>query len=115
MASRAAPVICNGGLPSREEICAPMAESGLITRSIGRRESDSSPIISLVKDWPETIPLNIRIVEPEFPQSSALDGEMSDKPRPCTSITLSPPGIRSQLTPSERMQPSVLAQSAPVE
>jgi hypothetical protein len=112
MAFSEAPVMCKGGLPDCEAICAPMAESGLITRSMGRRDSDSSPIISLVNFCPETIPLNMRIVEPELPQSSATAGVVSDGPWPCTSIASS---FRSQATPNERMQASVLAQSAPVE
>ena len=90
-----------------------MAVSGVMTRAMGRRESDSSPIISLVNFCPATMPLNMRIVEPELPQSRALDGAARDRPRPCTSMTL--PSLRSHATPSERMQPSVLAQSAPVE
>ena len=90
-----------------------MADSGLITRSIGRRDSDSSPIISLVNFCPATMPLNMRMVEPELPQSSAFAGAASDNPRPCTSMN--PPSVRSHGTPSERMHASVLAQSAPVE
>ena len=108
------PVTRSGGLPCCDAIVAPMATSGLITRSIGRRESDSSPIISLVNDCPATMPLSMRIVEPEFPQSSGCDGGESVRPRPCTSMTFCS-GLRSQLTPSTRMQASVLAQSAPVE
>ena len=36
-------------------------------------------------------------------------------PLPCTSMVWSTPSLRSHFTPSERKQPSVLAQSAPVE
>ena len=43
MAFSAAPVMRNGGFPVCDAICAPMAESGVMTRSMGRRESDSSP------------------------------------------------------------------------
>ncbi len=90
-----------------------MAASGVMTRAIGRRESDSSPIISQVNFCPATMPLNMRIVEPELPQSSEVVGTASDKPRPCTSMK--PSQVHSHATPSERMQPRVLAQSAPVE
>ena len=72
----------NGGLPCSDSISAPMAESGWMTRCMGRRESDSSPTISLVKLCPATIPLNIRIVEPEFPQSSGMAGAASKTPLP---------------------------------
>ena len=61
----------SGGFPRCDAISAPMNERGLMTRSIGRRESDSSPTISLVNFCPATMPLNMRIVEPELPQSSA--------------------------------------------
>jgi len=61
------------------------------------------------------MPLNMRMVEPELPQSSAVLGAANDTPCPCTSMTLPTPSLRSHNTPSDRMQPSVLAQSAPVE
>src|SRR3954451_23792897 len=115
MAFREPPVIRNGGLPSCDSICAPIIESGLITRSMGLRESDSSPTILEVNDWPATIPLSMRMVEPEFPQSRGADGGASERPLPCTSITLPGPSTRLHLTPRARMQARVLAQSAPVE
>ncbi len=109
-----APVTRRGGRPFCDAICAPIAVRGVITRSIGRRDNDSSPTISLEKFWAATIPLNMRMVDPEFPQSSALCGA-AKVPRPCTSITLSPSGFRVHVTPNARMHSSVLAQSAPVE
>ena len=105
----------NGGRLFCEVICAPMAVSGVITRSMGRRESDSSPAISLANFCAATMPVSMRMVEPEFPQSSRLLGAVNDSPVPCTSMTLSEPSLRSHFTPRERRQPSVLAQSAPVE
>ena len=113
-----APVMRSGGRPFCDMICAPIAVSGVITRSMGRRESDSSPAISLENFCPATMPLNMRMVEPEFPQSSGWVGAVSASPLACTSMTLSTlsaPSLRSHFTPSERRQPSVLAQSAPVE
>src|ERR1039458_9846117 len=115
MAFRAALVMHSGGLPSCDAICAPIADSGVITRAMGRRERDLSPIISLVNFCPATMPLNMRMVEPELPQSSALAGAASERPLPFTSMVLSRASLRSHETPSERMHPSVLAQSAPVE
>ena len=55
-------------------------------RAIGRRESDSSPHNSLVNGWPARIPLSMRMVEPEFPQSSTSAGGFSRGPTPRTSI-----------------------------
>jgi hypothetical protein len=80
-------------------------------RFIGRRESDSSPIISLVNGWPATIPASMRIVEPELPQSSGTLGFCNCRPSP--SIVTTPCGSRSTLQPSARTQSRVLAQSAP--
>src|SRR5271166_5053641 len=105
----------SGGRPSCEVICAPIAVSGAITRSIGRRESDLSPAISVVNFCAATIPLNMRMVEPELPQSSDSLGAANDGPLPCTSITLLDPSVRAHFAPSDCRQPSVLAQSAPVE
>ena len=107
--------MCSGGRPFCDMISAPIAVSGVITRSMGRRDSDSSPAISLENFCPATMPLNIRMVEPELPQSSASFGAVNDSPLPCTSMVWSTPSLRSHFTPSERKQPSVLAQSAPVE
>src|SRR5438046_10235272 len=87
MAFTGPPVIRNGGCPpSLASSLAPIAVSGVITRAIGRRESDSSPMSSLVNSWPARIPLSIRIVEPELPQSSGdTDADKLDH------ITLSSP------------------------
>lgn len=85
-------------------------------RSIGRRESDSSPAILLEKFCAATIPLNMRRVEPELPQSSGSVGAANDSPLPCIWITLSASSLlRSHFTPSARKHCKVLAQSAPVE
>src|SRR6266568_7430266 len=80
--------------------------------AIGRRESDSSPASSLVNFCPARMPLNMRIVEPEFPQSSVALGVCNCSPRPW--ITTEAPFL-SHSTPSARRHPRVLAQSAPVE
>ena len=74
--------MCRGGRASFDVIRAHINVRGVITRAIGRRESDSSPIISLEKFWPATMPLNMRIVEPELPQSSEIVGADKAIPRP---------------------------------
>src|SRR5437667_6025386 len=113
MAFSRPPVIRNGGRPpSLASSLAPIAVSGVITRAIGRRESDSSPMSSLVNSWPARIPLSIRIVEPELPQSSGDTDADKHGPNPWI-VTLEP--SRSHFTPSTRRQARVLAQSAPVE
>ena len=80
---------------ARFEIFAPISESGFIMRAIGRRESDSSPHNSLVNGWPARIPLNMRMVEPELPQSSTSAGAFSRGPTPCTSIAPSSSQVAS--------------------
>src|SRR5438034_3134973 len=113
MAFSRPPVIRKGGrAPSLASSFAPIAVSGVITRAIGRLESDSSPMSSLVNSWPARIPLSIRIVEPELPQSSDDPGADKRGPHPSI-VTLEP--SRSHFTPSARRQARVLAQSAPVE
>jgi len=61
------------------------------------------------------MPLNMRMVEPEFPQSSGVVEAESAEPRPSISITFAASSARVQWTPKERRQPNVLAQSTPVE
>src|SRR5260370_20931849 len=80
--------------------------------AMGRRESDSSPANLLVNSCPARIPLNMRMVEPEFPQSRGELGACNFAPRPW--IDTEPP-FRSHFTPNVRRHPKVLAQSAPVE
>ncbi|GIR69014.1 MAG: hypothetical protein CM15mP74_02650 [Halieaceae bacterium] len=46
---RAASRISSGGQPSRELIRAPICDNGVITRAIGRRSSDLSPVMMLSK------------------------------------------------------------------
>ena len=43
-------------------------------RFMGRRDSDSSPISSLVNGCPARMPDSMRMVEPELPQSSGAAG-----------------------------------------
>src|SRR6185369_809886 len=107
------PVIRSGGLPPPlEDIFAPILSSGVITRAMGRFERDSSPNNSVVKSCPARMPLSMRMVDPELPQSSGALGARSRAPFPW--ITRLPPS-RSHATPSPCTQFSVLAQSAPVE
>src|SRR5205823_354893 len=58
------------------------------------------------------MPLNMRMVEPEFPQSRGALDACSLAPFPWITTE---PLLRSHSTPSARKHPRVLAQSAPVE
>ena len=77
-----APLIWSGAWSSVAVISAPILRSGSITRFIGRRDSDSSPIISLVNGCAATMPDSIRMVEPELPQSRAVLGARNSGPSP---------------------------------
>ena len=82
MPASAPPVTVRGGRPpSAAAIRAPIAASGAITRRIGRRDSDTSPIIRLVNGAAARMPASSRIVVPELPQSmSPAAGE--NRPAP---------------------------------
>ncbi len=88
-------------------------------RFIGRRFSELSPVMVVLKGCAARIPDSIRIVLPEFPASSGDEGGW--KPRIWTPrISSSMPVVRSRVicsigTPSARRQLSVEPQSAPVE
>src|SRR5437763_309588 len=78
MPCKGRPWIASGGnRPPRASIEAPISVSGLMIRSMGRRESDSSPPIRVVNGWAARIPDNIRIVDPEFPASISPAGSAS--------------------------------------
>ena len=49
---------------------APICSSGSATRSMGRRESEASPVNSVSQSNPATNPASSRMEVPEFPQSS---------------------------------------------
>ncbi len=69
-----APLMMMGAWPSVSVRFAPMASRGLRMRSIGRRESEASPMRVNSPCWGASRPEIMRIVEPELPQSSGLPG-----------------------------------------
>ena len=113
MACSGPPSIVSGAWPSVSVSRAPMASSGLRIRSMGRRESDSSPTSVNRPSCGASRPLIMRIVEPELPQSSACAGGVTRPPTPVISTVSAP--LRFTFAPSASMQPRVDAQSAPVE
>jgi len=77
----AVPMISRGALPSVELMVAPISESGLMIRPIGRDRNDSSPVSTEAKSSAANTPERIRIVEPLLPQSSgAGEGFRSTPP-----------------------------------
>ena len=65
----ARPSIVSGRCPSVVSICAPIRRSGSATRSIGRAESDSSPVSVNVPSWNASSPTISRARVPALPQS----------------------------------------------
>ena len=121
MAARAAPpwtVTGGRSSPAAARTSAPMARSGARMRPIGRRRSESSPSSVALTDEPASIPVSIRSVVPELPQSrvtaggrqSAMPGE-----RTANRANPSPEIVRSMSTPSAWRQWAVLAGSSPSE
>ena len=111
---KTAPEISSGAnCLSRAAIFAPICSSGTITRRIGRRRSDSSPVSVLSKFWPASTPASILIVVPEFPASSLRRERLSP-------VSPTPPMrtrscCRSIATPIRRRHSSVRAQSSALE
>jgi hypothetical protein len=75
------PCSCNAGRmrsgavsASVPAISAPIKRSGAITRRIGRRDSEASPINVLAKPWPTKMPAIRRMPVPALPQSSGAVG-----------------------------------------
>ena len=105
------PCRCTGGWPSVVSIAAPISRSGRAARSIGRRDSDSSPTSTDSNDWPASRPIDSRIAVPALPMSSAWRGAF----RPCSPapwIRTRPSARRSIATPIARIALRVDRQSA---
>ncbi len=107
----------SGGLPCCDSISRPHRRKRCdhpFHRPSGKRFDRQSS--GYVKFCPATMPLSIRIVEPEFPQSSGPAGADQRQSAALHFDDIVAGQICcSQITPSDRMHPSVLAQSAPVE
>ena len=59
---------------------APMSPRGSATRSMGRLDSDASPVSSVSQSNPATRPASRRMEVPEFPQSSGAPGPVQAAP-----------------------------------
>ena len=82
-------------------------------RSMGRRESDASPMRVKRPDCGARRPEIMRMVEPELPQSSGCDDGVKRPATPVISSELA--AVRRTFAPNCSMQARVEAQSAPVE
>ena len=59
---------------ARPTTVAPIPTSGSVTRPIGRRRRDSSPVSIVQNGWPARTPRSSRAVVPELPQSITSPG-----------------------------------------
>ncbi len=87
-----------------------------MTRRIGRRLREASPIIVVVNGCAASTPAIIRIVDPELPASSGPSGAASPRmPRPEIRMRSPAPstGVAVTAVPSARRHDSVDRQSAP--
>ena len=76
-----------------------MRESGVMTRCIGRRASDSSPVSSASMPHGARMPMRRRAVVPEFPQSSGASGWLGPfAPHPVMAPSRLPSGIICRFT-----------------
>ena len=101
-----APAIASGSRapPRRPTTRAPIRASGSMTRSMGRRRSDSSPVSTVVNGWPARTPSRSRAVVPEFPQSTTSPGSVSPS-SPTPWITKCPGPFRVTSAPERRDGP----------
>ncbi len=100
-----------GSRPPSDSNRAPIRLSGSMTRRIGRRRSESSPVSVDVKGRPARMPASSRAVVPELPASSGASGELNPPaPRP---ITVTMPSERENCPPRRSRHESVDRQSAP--
>jgi hypothetical protein len=93
---------------------APISSSGLRMRSMGRRESEASPMSVKLPCCGASSPEIMRMVEPELPQSSGWLAGVTRPATPVTSMDSIFAGL-VDLGAQRLMQASVEAQSAPVE
>ncbi len=106
-----------GRFPSPSAVIfAPISVSGSMTRAIGRRESEASPMSRLRNGWPASTPASRRMVVPELPQSMSPFGAVKTRLRPCTTtVTPLPPSAGSAVSiwmPSARSADIVQRQSS---
>ena len=99
--------------PSRASKRAPMRDSGSITRCIGRRRSEASPVMKLVKGWLARMPESRRAEVPELPSSSTSAGSRPPPtPKPRIRQVASPASCTTS-APSARKAAAVHSTSSP--
>jgi hypothetical protein len=98
------------------EVCAPIWARGLRMRSMGRGVRDESPMRVKVCGWEAMRPANMRMVEPELPQSRGAVGWRNAPATPVTSMTAAGPlPVVVTVAPRAAMHAREEWGSAPVE
>ena len=96
---------------ARGAVVVPLEPS--VTRRIGRRCKEASPLKVAAMPWPARMPLRSRIEVPELPMSSSCVGALRPfTPRPCTRMSR-PSSSSSISTPIARNAPMVERTSSP--
>ena len=109
----AAPVTANGRRPpSRPRNCAPKRDKGVMTRPIGRRRSDASPVTNAVNGWLARMPRRSRAEVPELPRSITSSGS-ARPPTPTPSTSQRPSSARVISAPIARSAAAVASTSSP--
>src|SRR5436309_14812432 len=104
------PRIVRGGPSPFSFISAPICLSGSVTRRIGRRRSDASPVSVASKRWPASTPSMSLAVVPEFPQFKRDAGCENRDARTVTRLSV----IDEISAPSCRSTRALLFTSSPV-
>ena len=110
--SRAPRTVSGSRPPAAQSKCAPIRASGPVTRAIGRRRREASPVITARRSWLARMPSSSRAAVPALPISSTESGSASP-PGPTPSTVQAPSSCRSTGTPSWRSAPAVARTSAP--
>ncbi len=112
MASTAPSIASGRRPPSRAVKRAPVADSGSVTRRIGRPRRLASPVMTEKIGWLARMPQSSRAAVPELPMSSTSAGSVSPPmPRPATDQR--PPPWFTTSAPSARMAAAVRSTSSP--
>ena len=108
-----APQTVNGNRPpAAQSKRAPICDSGSVTRAIGRRRRETSPVITARRSWVARMPSNSRAAVPALRRSRTVSGSASP-PMPTPSIVQAPSGCRTTVTPRWPRARAVASTSSP--
>ena len=109
--SRPPRIVSGSASPWASSMRAPMARSGSVTRRIGRRRSEASPVSVAANRCPARMPSMRRAIVPELPQCSRETGDVR---RETWTLTVAPSRMVEISAPRPRSTRAVLFTSSPV-